>query len=355
MSEKSTNLLTNLSKWATLNFENFTTDAFVGLLRYLQKHEPQIAGRLLQKMTGGKETGVNLVESGVEQLTFKTREFHNGAIPDIEIAAPGYLILVEVKVSAPLGRDQLKSYRQILEGSGLPKSNTKLVLLSRTRSIDPESLLADAKIRWAQVAEWLKEESVHATSKYVIGQFVEFLSEKGLIIKPVEETTIFKEFERFQKTFSLQLSKSNGEIVDTEALSDYPRLASLLSMMDEIIAAQSKRTLTKRTLDGIKHIGYEIQDSRYCFYIAFHGKECKLVFTTWNCKIDVEKCRNRSGQVVKNAGPVRWQNELNLNRLGDQFFSVTGTAERQIQTQIQIIGEFYRNSNQFAEQIIVEA
>ena len=154
--------------------------------------------------------------------------------------------------------------------------------------------------------------------------------------------------------YSLQISQSHGEIGNLEALRDYPKLYSLLLMMGEVIDVQSQRTLTKGTLIEGGYIGYNIQDSRYCFYIYFCGKECKLIFMTWHCKIDIEQCKGRFGQVVKNEGPVRWRDELNLNKPSVQFFSAAGSAESQIQIQIQIIGKFYRRSYEFVQQIIMK-
>jgi hypothetical protein len=204
MSIKNNNLLINLSKWAKRSFENFTTETFVHLLRHLQEHEPTIACHLLSEMTGGEKTGVKLVESDVKDLKFNTQVTHSGGRPDIEIVAPGYLIFIEVKVSAELGKGQLTRYRKVLEDSGIPKPNTKLILLSRIPSTNPENMQADIAIRWTQIAKWLENdlkkhgEAIHATSKYVIEQFIEFLYENKLVINPIKEGTIIKEFQEFR-------------------------------------------------------------------------------------------------------------------------------------------------------------
>jgi|WetSurMetagenome_2_1015567.scaffolds.fasta_scaffold422853_1 hypothetical protein len=100
---------------------------------------------------------------------------------------------------------------------------------------------------------------------------------------------------------------------------DYPVLYGLLAMMDKVIDTQSQRVLVRGNFDGGSYLGYDIQDQRYCFYAHCYGKECKLLFMTWNCKINTAKAKGALGQVVTDAGPVRWQNALEINRPEDQM------------------------------------
>jgi len=334
MSIEDNNLLMNLRKWARRNEENFTTEAFVHLLRHLQEDEPEILRDLLKE-----KMEVDLASSGVDvkDIKFNTQATQpNGVRPDIAIVAPDYLIFVEVKVSAGLGEGQLKKYRDILE---IEKGNRTgiLVLLSRIEYTSPDREYAHIRILWRQIAKWLDLKSgaaIHDRSKYLIEQFIKFL--QGPPPKPPRLLSWREEIvNEFHEMFL-----SHAEIGKIEELLDYTRLHILLTMMNEVIKSvddQSQRTLTSGNLDQVRYIGYDIQDRRYCFYICFYGKECKVAFMTWNCKIDIEKAKGRLGHVVANAGPDRWQNELNLNGPEDQIR----------------IKEFYQSSYKFAQTITV--
>jgi hypothetical protein len=129
---------------------------------------------------------------------------------------------------------------------------------------------------------------------------------------------------------SLQASRGHDGIGKIEELLEYPTLYSLLMMMDKAIDVQFQRTITSGKSDEGRYIGYDIQGERYCFYIYFYGKECKLIFMTWDCSIDVEKFKGNFGQVVKNAGPMRWQVELNLNGPSVRFFSVSNQQKSKV-------------------------
>lgn len=345
MNYENNNLLINLSKWAKRHKENFTTEAFAHLLRYLKKDEPTIAYNLLKKMTSGE---VNLAESDIQHLTFNMQKTRSGVKPDIEIVSPDHLIFIEVKVAAELGDNQLNSYQQALAKSGVP--NRKLILLSRIPSTKPDSRQADIAIRWYQMAQWLEDElengnTINETSKYVIKQFIEFLHGDNLAIKPIKENII----NEFQKMLSLQIRQGDYGIKKLEELLDYPTLYSLLMMMDQVIDSQYRRTLVSGALVEGKYIGYDIQNSQYFFYLHFYGRECKLIFMTWDIKIDVEQSNGTFGQVIENAGPIRWQNELILSGPIVRFFSASKSTE----DQIQIINEFYRKNCQFVQRMIL--
>ncbi len=323
------NLLLSLVKWARSSEENFTTEAFVHLLRHLQQHEPTIVQDLLknvcdllrEKKEKGKQ-GIDLSKPlEVKDLEFQTQVGYwldeRILRPDISIVAPNYLIFVEVKVSAELGFDQLARYRAILEKEKGSRTGV-LILLSRAPSTKLDRELADVAILWHQIAKWLRDALKSRTpisdvSKYLIEQFVNFLANMPPPPPPPPPpVSVNDEFRRMGLL-------GPDEIRTIEELYDYPRLQTLLTMMDEVIKATDAESqhILRNGIFGDEHfqcgfIGYDIQDDRYSFYVCHYGKECKLLFTTWKCKIDVEQAaQGRFGRVV--AKPDRWQAELSID------------------------------------------
>jgi hypothetical protein len=271
VSVENNNLLINFINRATSHEENLTTEAFVHLLRHLQNNQPEILRGLLKE-----KMGEDLTETVVKDLKFKTQEPQfNGLRPDIEITAPGYMIFIEVKVSAGLRESQLKEYRAILDNSGI--RNTKLIFLSRIPDESPESRYAQVCLLWQEIALWLDSKSgtdIHDTSTYLIKQFVEFL--QGPPPRPPVAPPPPSWGERLSDEFGKlqEMILKDDEIDNVDRLRDYPILYSLLTMMGEVIDAQSPRIYTNGMFGGdwgSGSIGYDFQDRRYYFYIHLYG------------------------------------------------------------------------------------
>jgi hypothetical protein len=321
------------------------------LLRHLQKYKPEILRDLLKE-----KMGVDLAESVVQALQFNTQATQfTGEQPDIEITAPDYMIFIEVKVSSGLRPGQLKGYRAILDRTGIP--NTKLILLSLNPCENPECEYAHVCILWKEIAEWLGSKSgtdIHDASTYLIKQFVEFL--QGPPPKPPVTPPPPSWGERLRDEFGKlqEMLLKDDEIDNVDRLRDYPILHSLLTMMGEVIDAQSPRIYTNGMFGGdwgSGSIGYDFQDQRYYFYIHLYGKECKLLFMTWNCKIDIKQADGQFGHVV--AGPVRWQAGLNIDgrdELPEDQTQIREFVRREFDGRIK---EFYQKSYEFAQTIIV--
>ncbi len=323
------NLLLSLAKWARSSEENYTTEAFVHLLRHLQQHEPTIVQGLLKNVCDllieKKEKGKQEIDLSMpleaKDLEFKTQVGYTLderiSRPDISIVAPNYLIFVEVKVSAELGFDQLARYRAILDKEKDSRTGL-LILLSRAPSTKLDRELADAAILWHRIAEWLKDAlnsktPISDVSKYLIEQFINFLAKMPPPPPPPPPPGSVSD------EFRIMLLLGYDEIGRIEELYAYPRLQTLLTMMDEVIKATDGESqhILRNGIFGDEHarcefIGYDIQDDRYSFYVCHYGKECKLLFTTWKCKIDIEQAAHgRFGRVIEK--PDRWQAELNFD------------------------------------------
>jgi hypothetical protein len=137
------NLLLALHTYASQQDENFTTEAFVHLLRHLQIHEPKIACAFCDFLTD-KQIRFEPIECS--ELEIRTQWSFSGGTPDILIKGPDHFVIVEVKVEAQPGVTQLDRYREQLKKQN--ERHTCLTLLSRY-PVDPnEKVKADACVRW---------------------------------------------------------------------------------------------------------------------------------------------------------------------------------------------------------------
>jgi hypothetical protein len=91
------NLLLGLHKCAGQQDENFTTEAFVHLLRHLQIVAPDTAGSLINFLTGSRVVPTIGDCSNLKVTTQKT--FMEGR-PDILISGPNHFVIIEVKDGA---------------------------------------------------------------------------------------------------------------------------------------------------------------------------------------------------------------------------------------------------------------
>jgi hypothetical protein len=98
------NLLVALSNYAHQQEENFTTEAFVHLLRHVQRFEPTIACSLICSLSGGR---LNVTSETCSKLEITTQSTFAEGRPDILIESPTeFAMIVEVKVRAGPGETQ---------------------------------------------------------------------------------------------------------------------------------------------------------------------------------------------------------------------------------------------------------
>lgn len=108
---KKPNLFSSLYRWAHSGSENFCTEALVWLINQLLDKGELAGKRLLSLLCFGEEDLDKLGED-IEVLT-QFRTVHRG-IPDILIKTTKLLAIIEVKVGAGLGENQLTEYREYL-------------------------------------------------------------------------------------------------------------------------------------------------------------------------------------------------------------------------------------------------
>ncbi len=165
--------------------ENYLTEAFVFVLRFLLEHEPSLGVPILGRLCG-LEDCFEGCEPG--SIAISTQVSVEAGRPDIEIRVGDHtLVYAEVKQDAPLGQNQLEYYLSRLRASLV--ENTQLMLLSRSRITALETSLAQSDyhhVCWYHVYEWLSAtEPEGPVSAYLIESFLALLEERKMSMKEV--------------------------------------------------------------------------------------------------------------------------------------------------------------------------
>ena len=177
----SSNLLCDLNKWAKQQDENFVTDAFVHLLRYLLSRQSPLAQELLLLLTKNE---MAIPPCRLREVSVKTQVSTAGGRLDIEIATPDVLLYVEVKVDWKIDADglskQLTKYRRVLDSRGHDRCRLLGLL---TRFPVPELLpsaspaLRDAVgVRGGEPERWPDAASAGGSNRQVFGGTIHVIS-----------------------------------------------------------------------------------------------------------------------------------------------------------------------------------
>jgi hypothetical protein len=167
--------------------ENYLTESFVFLLKFLLLRAPDLGLAILNQLCGQQ---VIFEAEDIAGLEITTQLKDKADQPDIWIRTPKQdkLVYVEVKHDAPLGSKQLERYRDSLGKSGY--KDTGLVLLARSRvSANDTTLRLNEDYRlmcWYQVYNWLsRNDRQDAVCDYLIQNFLFFLERKGMSVQKV--------------------------------------------------------------------------------------------------------------------------------------------------------------------------
>ncbi len=237
-------LLSRLNRWAYRQDENFMTEAFVYLLRYLQKHEQTIAARLICQITNHH---LKITATECNDITITIQVSTDEGRPDIEIKTPKSLVYIEVKSESGLGVMQMKRYRTALEKSGY--EDTFLCLLTKypiERGSDGDH--PDFFIRWSNIYEFLSNvEPSNDVTRYVLNQFMQFLESKGIVM----------------------------EHVSWQLVEGVKSLHNLLNMLGK--AVESNKIVSKPLSGGKEYIGYYTDEKKNWIGI-YYNRPASLVF-----------------------------------------------------------------------------
>jgi hypothetical protein len=152
------NLLVALHKWARKQDENFTTEAFVHLLKNWMHIEPKAALAVLGTIT---HDHLSPTEAECQEFEIIPQRRLEGSQPDFRIDSRNLKdlrIIVEVKVQQRVNWEQIRRHWNALEGS--KRTRTCLTLLSRDLIVreGPEAALVNSYVLWHNVAECIRKE-----------------------------------------------------------------------------------------------------------------------------------------------------------------------------------------------------
>lgn len=291
------NLLLALHKYAHQQDENFTTEAFVHLLRHLQVFEPETASLLLGFLSGKR---LRLTAEDCSRLEITTQNTFMQGRPDILVSGPAHFVIIEVKIQSQPGWDQLDRYREILSRRNEP--NKYLVLLSRYPVDRDESDKVDCHVRWHRVARILGQASTQVgstTSVYLIGQFLEFLIESGMAM----------------------------EKVSWELVRGVQSLLNLMDMLGEAVRAAKVRERLKKGSVDFNGRYFAVEDTE-CWSGIYYSKPQVLVFEADN--VDKTKAETSGpGRVQEpSQGKFKWVTELDLESEEVHFFALSPDSQQ---------------------------
>jgi hypothetical protein len=306
------NLLIRLRRWVHRQDENFTTEAFAHVLQRLLDHEPQAAARFLKHLTGGV---VDLQPEEVLEVHLRTQITTAAGRPDVEIRTKRHLVFLEAKVKSGLGYRQLERYREDLLKSGFPI--TALVLLTRYPVVlDKLGENPDHCVRWHGLADWLAMELVGGSlrdpvSRYVIEQFIGFLSKRGMTM----------------------------EQVGPEMITGLHAMCNFLAMLAE---AASACKLSVGQSSMLPDIGYYRDKKQY--WIGFDCDEPGLLYAeTYMARIDLDRAKELGkGDLLRpdRDTPSGQVLSLTLNLTAEEVYFFARSRASQMQCLEKFIGDF---------------
>ncbi len=149
-------------------------------------NESKAAANFLKKLTGD---WLRLDEDACSEVSVNTQMRTPDGQPDIQITSSREMVIVEVKVDAPVHPGQIPNYRKILKIlKDSRRVRTCLVLLTRFDSRLRPRDKPDFAVHWYKVADWLSEADKglrEKTSKYLCRQFLGFMRGRGLTMDHV--------------------------------------------------------------------------------------------------------------------------------------------------------------------------
>jgi hypothetical protein len=313
----SANLLLCLHRWAARQDENFLTEAFVHLLRHLLEYERALAVELLADITAGR---MQVAAKEADFVAVSTQVVIAEGRPDVEISAPNQLVFIEAKKESGLGTTQLSRYLKELKRRNVPCST--LVLLTRYhQELEEDEAKEVVRKRWHQIGEWcedaIRKPLTHPASGYLIGQFVDYLKGKGMLMEQV----------------TWELSRG------------VQALYNLLAMVNEAIVATGVQA--KKTQEKLWH-GYYLDEGKFTFGLSL-DEPTLLYMRTWALPLDPKKAEKvEIGEIIASdypneTGPIRWVNCLNLESEEVHFFA------RSKASQLQCIEQFIAQSIQYGK------
>lgn len=341
------NLFTSLHRWASHQDENFTTESFVFLLKYLQDWEPISFLAIISNITGGLIDQKSCQTKQIEVLTQCPNE---NTIQDIQIKTKDKLAFIEVKLGSALTRKQILGYLDLLNRSQYKPENTRLICL--TRSPVPNDVTEGTlPLRWYQVAELLEKECTSITREttlFLIREFLDFLGFQNATLTKVS-STISQGIINYQKNNTGTKSILNRRFRSLDKLFQVNDLRPLHDLMmlvfeclKEIVGEKMLKLDSSNNKSGRGNVAYNINQGEYFVWVEYRQPEI-LIITTYNRLIEENLENLRFGKIVIEYKRLQWKNTVDLVAQG--FFMLDK------QEQLSLLRKIIISNLEFAESI----
>jgi hypothetical protein len=180
-------LFASLHRWARGQDENFCTEGLIHLLRRYLEESPVKAMVIVRYLTSGLIGGSG---ERPETVTIHGQVVSDGKRPDIEIACGSALAWVEVKVDAPVGKNQLQNYKTII-----PQRSSRYVVNLLWRGGEPlgDQNSPDNYLLWMDLAELLRRvasELNGLSARILTEDYLRFLRLRSLAMSPVSSSIV---------------------------------------------------------------------------------------------------------------------------------------------------------------------
>jgi len=321
----SDDLFSALSKYdGSHSAENYLTEAFAYLLRYLLKQEAPFGTYLVNGLCGVQD---EFLPGDADKVTIATQTIIANGVLDITISAPGKVVYLEAKdYSLPVA-EKLRRYRKDLDGR--EEGFKRLVLVTRFATDltlgeeGPHHL-----VRWSQIHDWIttaleKAPPQRAAACYLAEQFVHFLEAKEM----------------------------SEERVSWELAPGVVALTSFAAMLDSAITgAGLKHKKVKVPSSTATYYGWTIEPPKYWCGLLYQTPSVLVFQLLDGCPKAIKEHLRRSGQLVPTSDYDGFC--LDLEDENVAFFALG--KERQLKTLTDFIKGCYDRVKQ-AEQAVREA
>jgi hypothetical protein len=333
------NIFLTLGKWAKRHDEDFTTEAFALLLMQMLEYDPSPAGRILALITGGLVSEEDATRGNVDISTQRGTEW---GVPDLWVEAPGKLTLIEVKTGAPLARDQLRSYRKVLRGSGAEL--THLVLLTKY-SIPVGKYKPDQILRWYEIAQSLNEihemSDLSLISSYLLSHFLGFLSSRNMAFQRVD-TSLSKGLDQHRELYGddsilLKHVKTLNRFAKFEELTPFHNVLHLMGQALDQLDLDARISFDTGQHGG-GWAGYNIDRMKYWLCIYYDTPNILVVEISIRKGNRIPDSHPPFGEYFLKRSAVHWRNILDLSEEEGEFFELPSNE------QFERILNFTRNS-----------
>jgi len=300
-------MLPALHRLASGQDENFITEAFAFVMKFLIVNEPAAATLLLNYVTNGFLSTTN---KDIQTVDVKTQVSTALGRPDLVLSTDDCLVYIEIKVDASFGDCQLSRYRDQLQMSGA--SNTMLVAITRYPITKQQKCLPpDHSLRWHHIADFCTDLQIRGeVASYVMSEFLNLISARGLT-----------------------MNKVRWEMIEG--------VRSFLALVDMLAEALAAKDIAIRNSAAQEWRGFYIE--KKTFFVGMYFSDPGVVVL--NSEVALKEKAVKDLKLGK-FQDGQWRNELNLTAEETHFFA------RSRASQIQCLEQFIQESLDYGKTLV---